>query len=620
MDLLLNQSYNYAVITPVKNYANIKDRNRTGNTFINDIDDVTDIESMVSYPGKKETDFKSVFFRFSPKETKQNIKYFYNKGDISEKLELIPPSDKKKNYYVTKDRQIKKYYGDPFCRVEIKTHKRLIYRDENKVIIKTLFIKKYRSINWKFFRENKYYVCISFNLKTGNFTIIQNSGITKKRGGGRTHFSTNNFEKLKRLLNSHTDFFMDGYTIYDEKTKNEFLNVFNDKEFFNVIDKELLKHKLHTGIFFDITPDNIFDIIVNDFVVKRNIKVPNEYKSLLINYYPTQKFLKKNDNKLIQSILDMFGVKCKSTIKYLHENPDINISQFVNLCYFFGKDYYHYINKIVPTYFKNNGFGTKYGVHNFESGLHRGKDVIPVLPQNNINLSKEEKDNILSILNESAGNRTWGSFEGMLVDHFRMIESLKRYEPNLKLNSRTIYEFNTEHNRLSNLIMKINKGWTIEYQFNEKMLNDVESDLVAIKDEFSLITFKPFILKRDEDYSDEGKYMHHCVAGYTNKDKSMIISLRTEDGVERVTCEFDIQSGRCLQSRYFSNQNPPDFFLDGLELLKEKVQKYARWGLLNWTEKKKVPMKINGIEVVIEEKKPRTFEDVLLEDPFFNRF
>jgi hypothetical protein len=60
--------------------------------------------------------------------------------------------------------------------------------------------------------------------------------------------------------------------------------------------------------------------------------------------------------------------------------------------------------------------------------------------------------------------------------------------------------------------------------------------------------------------------------------------------------------------------------LDGLELLKEKIQKYARWGLLNWREKKKVPIKINGIEIVPENTGPRTFQDVLLEDPFFNNF
>ena len=91
--------------------------------------------------------------------------------------------------------------------------------------------------------------------------------------------------------------------------------------------------------------------------------------------------------------------------------------------------------------------------------------------------------------------------------------------------------------------------------------------------------------------------MHHCVASYTNKDKSMIISLRTEDNKDRVTCEFDIQTGRCIQKRHFCNQHPPKHFENGLEILEGTIIRLARWGLLNWREKKKVPVKINGIEI-----------------------
>lgn len=609
MTKILDQTYNYAIITPFRNYSCIRNRNFSPNTFSCDIDEIADIETISKFSKHNEENLKSAFIIYSPIQDKKKIKYFYNDSKIDEKMELFTASPKRKNFYTTKDRQIKKYYGDPFCRMEVRTHKRMIYKDENKLIIKVVHISKYRSVNWKFFKESKSSVCISFNLKTGNFIIFDDNGIKKKHGRRGTRIRTNNFNRLKMLLKSRIAFYLKNISIIDEKTRQEFNKVFDDNAFISIINKELLNNRLPISITPDIDRDSdiIYDLIIENFVKKRGIKVPNDYKKLLINFYPLQKVLKKNDNKLIQSVLDMFKVKCKGTVKYLHENPNINVSSFIRACYLFGEDYYHYVNKIDPKYFNdsNGNIGDKYSVYESE---------------NNYVCNKDEKDNMLHIINSYMEGRTLSNnFDVILYDHFNMILKLRKYEPELKLTHRTYSDFNREHTRLSTLLSKISKGWTTEYQFNEKMLNDVESDLVAIKDEFSLITFKPYILKRDDDYNEEGSYMHHCVAGYTNKDKSIIVSLRTEDSIERVTCEFDIQSGRCIQSRYFTNKNPPDFFLDGLELLKEKIQKYARWGILNWTEKKKVPFKINGIEVIIDDPKPRTFNDVLLEDPFFNR-
>jgi hypothetical protein len=57
-----------------------------------------------------------------------------------------------------------------------------------------------------------------------------------------------------------------------------------------------------------------------------------------------------------------------------------------------------------------------------------------------------------------------------------------------------------------------------------------------------------------------------------------------------------------------------------LDLLDEKVKKYSRLGLLNWRDKIKVPIKINGIEVKVEDRPPRRFNEVLMEDDFFNNF
>ena len=130
----------------------------------------------------------------------------------------------------------------------------------------------------------------------------------------------------------------------------------------------------------------------------------------------------------------------------------------------------------------------------------------------------------------------------------------------------------------------------------------------------TFVILYPHILKREEDYNEEGSFMHHCVASYVNTDKSIIVSLRTEHGSNRVTSEFNIQDGRCIQSRHFCNGQPPEEFIDGLEALKDKIVKHARWGLLNWKEKLRVPVKINGNEIPREDIPPVRVGDIL--NPF----
>jgi hypothetical protein len=41
-------------------------------------------------------------------------------------------------------------------------------------------------------------------------------------------------------------------------------------------------------------------------------------------------------------------------------------------------------------------------------------------------------------------------------------------------------------------------------------------------------------------------------------------------------------------------------------MLDEKIKQRARWGTLNWKEKKKVPIIINGVQIQKEQTGPRT--------------
>jgi hypothetical protein len=197
-----------------------------------------------------------------------------------------------------------------------------------------------------------------------------------------------------------------------------------------------------------------------------------------------------------------------------------------------------------------------------------------------------------------------------------MIKKLREYIPDLSLKSKNIDDFDKEHTELSKMMKFIKKGYVTEYRFADKMIEDVESPIKVkinlsedeLNPEWVTPEYYPHILKREEDYDEEGRTMHHCVASYSDKDRSIIISVRTNDGKDRVTCEFDCQTGNMIQARHFCNAQPPADIALAIDELKKKTTIYARMGILHCIEKKQVPVKINGIEIVPEKKEVKSQE------------
>jgi hypothetical protein len=91
----------------------------------------------------------------------------------------------------------------------------------------------------------------------------------------------------------------------------------------------------------------------------------------------------------------------------------------------------------------------------------------------------------------------------------------------------------------------------------------------------------------------------------------MIVSLRTEDKSDRVTCEFNISDGRLIQAKHFSNAQPPKYFEHAIDAISDLTRLHARFGTLNWLKKDKVPIKINGVEIPLEKREPRRLIDIL---------
>ncbi len=603
MEDILTERFQYATITPFKDYCRLDEKKELSKSMNDDLDSLDfdwdtpktkinqllntlkPVGKIVSLPEKKK---KKIFYAATTESVQENFRLTYyvkkNKlGDCS--------------FQTTKDRHIKSHYGRPLSEITVTTIERSIRRHGDKVTIKLYRQDKHRGYNCIYFKKSYMVQSVTFNLVTGNFTTL-----TKTSRGKQSSqvFRTNAFQSLHNLI-QNTSFL----TI---KTKgiNSYSRLYNDYQ--NNFDDTLFTRKIQESLEVELgcvsyasNQENFINDVMNAFVKKKKIKVPNgHYDYLLTKLYPTEKFLKKNDRKLVASVLDMLGIKTKATIKILHEYPNIDIYGLCKFIHYFDSDYAKYIGNINPMVFEKST--RKFGIRDYND---IGVKAVMVREKNKVyGLKDVEKENLIRIVNSfnymDSNSVLSERFIQLVDDHIRMIERIREYDPSIYLKSKTMDEFNTEHRELTKMMGAIKKGWVIEYQFDEKVLEDLEKPLECLENDTSLHTLYPYVLKREEDYIEEGAFMHHCVATYSDKDKSIIVSLRNKSGMDRVTCEFDIQSGRCIQQRSFCNASPPPIFEDCLLLLSQKIELYSRWGTLNWKEKKKVPVKINGVEITQE--------------------
>lgn len=581
METLFRQRVNYAKIELFKNYCILNDRYKPKEKSIW----YSNNHQSFMYDNMEPiTSFDPV----NPSVSHVYIPHIKNKKALC--FDEIFPLKSAGFAYTTDSEKIKKYYCDVFAGVTINTLERSLCIKGDKLILKTYTLTKSRHAQTKFFKKKSSSLILSINLKTGNFNIIEINGKNKS-------FKTNYFKSLKITLKYFIDFGKP--TFSDFKLNELFKNTFTENGINSIIN-ELIGFKI-----IKLKLNEAYENFLCWFVNKKKIKTPDDFFRFLDCFYPTEKYLKRNDRKLIMSILDMYGIKSKITNRIVHQYPDINIKQLAELCYLFGEDYSIYLAQLDSEWF--NPSTKRFTLS--KDALDQNKNFLNISQDFTLlhEVKITDKEKIIKVLNNILKEKNESSitdFLYLMMDHFKMLKTIREYDADKNMSATTYEEFRLEHDEYAKLISKIKKGWTIEYQYNLDMLQDVEKPVtieINLRDdknpEIVFMTFYPHVLKREEDYIEEGEFMHHCVASYADKDKSVIISLRTEDAQDRITCEFDGQTGICIQARHFCNRPIPGDFDLALDKIKSKTKYYSRRGMLHHTHKKRVPLIINNIEV-----------------------
>lgn len=581
MEILLNQRFSYARIDLLKDYCNLKDK-----AFY-----------------KREKESKKVFpsINMDSSQCRNKNVLFYSIPDSEEKeFDLFNFNPSKSSVFehacssitINSDK-IKKYYNNPFAQITVRILERSIVKRGSKIIVTESFYQKHRDFNYRFFRKSEEKNKFSFDFETGNFQVIQITGAKKLS----KIFRTNNFLWLKNFTNNGDSHLKLERWLKTSEMKSfpywkEYNTLFNDTEYYNTLG----------GIFgldpFEFSPkkrNNLYAKIMELFVKHRKIGIPDHsYQHFLEYNYPTEKYFKKNDRKLIASVLDYLGIKSKINIKIFHKHPYLDINAFRKLCILLGDNYTKYIGSIPDKVFSASQARS--------TDHYRGEYYTNFIEKvKRFDIKEKEKENLIKVLSDDKNLKPlYDNLVEEIYDHFHMIHKIRPYDENVGFKARSHAEFHSEHMEFSKLMSAVKKGWVMQYFYEDKTIAEIEEPLKVLDVENvdnEKTTFYPHILKREEEYVEEGAFMHHCVATYANKDTSIIISIRNVDKTDRLTCEFNIQTGKLVQARHFCNAQAPDRFLEALVTIEDKVRLMARFGTLNWKEKKKVPLKINGKEI-----------------------
>ncbi len=371
-----------------------------------------------------------------------------------------------------------------------------------KITFKTYNITK--SVNSLYKRKNTKYISYTIDKKYGNFILY--TGTNKK-----LHFNKFSVNDLNITYKS----------IEIEQYLSSLLSLENYKYFY-----------INEGI------NPMVKLIYINYIVKNNIKSPNNIDIFRKMKSTTGTFLsisdiRKNDNNIIKTYLNKHDIYTPFLVKK-YNLKFYSASPFKFFKFIFGNDWVKYLSSINDEAFDhifiNNQYLTPY------------EDLTP--------LTKSEILCLISVINDfDTHNKRRELHISYIIDHLKMIKKLKDYGINKQITQRSFKHFDEEHLKLSNEISLLKQKYIPERIYKEDIINIINNYSTVVND--VLINFK--LLTTKNDFNNESKCLHHCVAGYINYSESNIISIQSNNS--RSTLEIG-QDLTVRQHRSYYNGQP----------------------------------------------------------------
>jgi hypothetical protein len=298
---------------------------------------------------------------------------------------------------------------------------------------------------------------------------------------------------------------------------------------------------------FKTTLNTIYDLIVDYHLDVKGIKGHNGIYFDIQQEYPKKKWLLKNDNKFLPSVLDSYGIKSKFLISSLNKTLErpIHLASLNYLCKLFGEHHIEYLKKI------------DWELHCYD---------IP--PNNKIHELKNdsEKSCMVKIINnwETESIKT-DSLVYSLNKLFVIRDLLESKGVVLKFKAKTDSEFENHMESWSGIKFHFARGYKVKYDLPVEFINDIEQEIKIGND-----VFKPKVLVNEDEFRLEGYNMKNCMSKQFQHG-SLYIFVALQYKRKRINLQY--RKGKLVQSYGKANTAVLPVFNNATDVLSDRFSK-----------------------------------------------
>jgi hypothetical protein len=440
-------------------------------------------------------------------------------------------------------------FGNPLFHILKEYIMVVVEKNGDKVSLKIFYGRKIRNPGLFWFKTTKNCDFLSVNLKTGN--VYQGSILNYQKKRKYTKKIKCNF-----FLNSPLDEQQNKLKRFSKifkQTNSEFYTS-PIQAFINLIDQNNN---------FKLSPNNR---LLKFHYDKKQIKYPNNFY-LFPQFFvgnEIKKLLKKNQNRLVESVMIHFKVNGARLRKVLHEVSNINLINYLTFKSIFGEDWLNQDELLLKQIIEST---KNFNITFVDSETFKSL------------ATKKEKRNSFNLLKDSL--TTFSVDFYTLADHFRFWCELKRYGDNQtvwKSDGTSDKFFREEHLDWSDKLDHYRKG------YYERIYPSVYSNLLS-DFEHEGIRYFPVLLISSSDYNEESSIQSNCVKGYIGRCSSVIVSLRRDsnDSVDRLTVEYSLSRipdlkwvvMKRIQTKAKFNSEPSSDWTKPLQILDSKINEIS---------------------------------------------
>jgi hypothetical protein len=305
------------------------------------------------------------------------------------------------------------------------------------------------------------------------------------------------------------------------------------------------------------TINPLYDMLVDYHLDLKNIKQHDNVYQDIKYEYPKKKWLLKNDNKFLPSVLESYGIKSKYLIGELSKDSQKSkhIRSVNYFCKLFGENYIDYLKQIDWSQHCND-LPSNRKIHKLRNDIEK-KSMVKLI--NNWNSDTMKSDSLIYNLQKLLTIRD-------LVDG----------DESLIFKAKSYTDFENLLESWLSIKSYLNRGYRLKYDFPKEFVQSIESKIIVEGE-----MFQPKILVSEEDFRIEGSNMKNCMSKqFVNGSLFIYVALYNKN--KRINLQY--RRGSISQQYGKANSSVDTIFHQPIQVLNERFKNLSNitWGKVKY--------------------------------------